>query len=107
MNYSDIMNEISNDELLKGLLGYGMFAEKIPPVFTSKPLYDYCITNGYSWLRDDAHSAISYESMRNISIPRILSIPYPTCFVNQCKFLADNWYDFTNHTSGRIWRYSI
>lgn len=102
------MNQISKDELLEGLLGFGMFAEKIPPIFTSKPLYDYCIANGYSWLNDKAHSAISYESMRNISIPRILSIPYPTTYVNQCKFISENWNDdnlklyFFEKTDGQI-----
>lgn len=91
------MNQISKDELLEGLLDFGMFAEKIPPIFTSKPLYDYCIANGYSWLNDKAHSAISYESMRNISIPRILSIPYPTSYVNQCRFLSENWDELKNY----------
>jgi hypothetical protein len=96
-SYFDYMNEITKDELFEGLLGYGMFAEKIPPIFTSEPLYDYCIANGYSWLNEKAHSAISYESMRNISIPRILSIPYPTTYVNQCKFVSDNWDDLQLH----------
>jgi hypothetical protein len=93
ITYSDIMYDITKDEILEGLLGYGMFAEKIPPIFTSKPLYDYCIDNGYNWLDTKAHSAVPYESMRNISVPRIFSIPYPTSYVNQCKFISDNWDD--------------
>ncbi len=95
--YSDFMIEITKDEIFEGLLGYGMFAEKIPPIFTSEPLYDYCIANGFSWLNKEAHSAISYESMRNISIPRVLSIPYPTTYINQCKFISDNWDDVQLH----------
>jgi hypothetical protein len=91
------MREITKEELLESLLGYGMFAEKIPPIFTSEPLYDYCNANGYSWLDNEAHSAISYENMRNISIPRILSIPYPATYVNQCKFISDNWDDIQQH----------
>ena len=91
------MIEITKDEIFEGLLGYGMFAEKIPPIFTSEPLYDYCIANGFSWLNKEAHSAISYESMRNISIPRVLSIPYPTTYINQCKFISDNWDDVQLH----------
>jgi hypothetical protein len=96
-SYFDYLNEITKDELLEGLLGYGMFAEKIPPIFTSEPLFNYCIANGYSWLDKKAHSAISYESMRNISVPRILSIPYPTTYVSQCKFISDNWDDVLLH----------
>jgi len=97
ITYSDIMYDITKDEILEGLLGYGMFAEKIPPIFTSKPLYDYCITNGYHWLDEKAHSAIPYESMRNISVPRVLSIPYPTCYVNQCVFLYKKWDYIQDH----------
>lgn len=39
--YSDFMNAISADEVYEGLLGYGMFSEKIPPMFTSE---DFLIT---------------------------------------------------------------
>ena len=96
-SYFDYANEISKDELLEGLLGYGMFAEKVPPIFTSESLYEYCIANGYDWLDKKEHSAISYESMRNISIPRILSIPYPTTYINQCKFISDKWDDIQQY----------
>ncbi|GHA77999.1 hypothetical protein GCM10009007_18740 [Formosimonas limnophila] len=34
--------ELDADSLFQGLLGYGMFAEKIPNLFTSKPFYRYC-----------------------------------------------------------------
>lgn len=96
-SYFDYSNEISKDELLEGLLGYGMFPEKVPPIFTSEALYEYCIANGYDWLDKKEHSAISYESMRNISIPRILSIPYPTTYINQCKFISDKWDDIQQY----------
>lgn len=35
--YIDFMDEISEDELYEGLLAYGFFAEKLPPVFTAVP----------------------------------------------------------------------
>jgi len=91
--YYDFMNELSKDELIEGLIGYGMFAEKIPPIFTSIPLFDYCKRIGYSWTSKKEHSAISYESMRNISVPRILSIPHPAAYVNQCKYISEVWDD--------------
>ena len=34
--YYDFIKEISADELYDGLLGYGLFSEKLPPVFTSE-----------------------------------------------------------------------
>ena len=39
--YVDFMNEISADELYKGLLAYGFFSEKILPIFTSEPFFNY------------------------------------------------------------------
>lgn len=33
--YTEFMDEISADELYEGLLAYGFFAEKLPPVFTA------------------------------------------------------------------------
>lgn len=35
--YTDFMDELSSDELYEGLLAYGFFAEKLPPVFTAVP----------------------------------------------------------------------
>lgn len=34
--YMDYMDEISSDELYEGLLSYGLFADKLPPVFTGE-----------------------------------------------------------------------
>lgn len=91
------MNEITQDDLLEGLLGYGMFADKIPPIFTSLPLYNFCKSTGYTWTSKKDFSSISYESIRNISVPRILSIPHPAAYVNQCKYLHDIWPDLQKH----------
>lgn len=35
--YADYMDEISADDLYKGLLAFGLFSNKIPPVFSSTP----------------------------------------------------------------------
>jgi len=35
------MTDIDKNKLYSGLLGYGMFSENLPPVFTSKPFYEY------------------------------------------------------------------
>ena len=40
--YYEFMNELSSDELYEGLLGYGLFNDKLPPVLTSKVFSDYC-----------------------------------------------------------------
>jgi len=54
--YTEYLDEITADELYEGLLGYGMFANRLPPVFTSVPFFDYCQANnpggfGFSAIR--------------------------------------------------------
>lgn len=41
-SYADLMNEISADELYERLLAYGLFADKLPPIFSSVDFYHYC-----------------------------------------------------------------
>lgn len=43
--YGEYLDEITANELYEGLLGYGMFANKLPPVFTSVPFFNYCQAN--------------------------------------------------------------
>lgn len=91
MKYYEFIKDITKDDLLEGLLGYGMFADKIPPIFTSLPFFQFCKSKGFSWGDKKNHSSVSYESIRNISVPRILSIPHPEAYANQCKHLHDIW----------------
>jgi len=42
--YTEFLDEISFNDLYEGLLAYGFFAEKLPPVFTAVPFFDYCKT---------------------------------------------------------------
>lgn len=74
--YIDFMDEISDDALYEGLLAYGFFAEKLPPVFTAVPFFEYCkgLETSFSqgW-----NEYISFRVMRNIGTPRIMGIPNP------------------------------
>lgn len=45
-SYMQCMEEITKEELLDRLLGYGMFSEKWPPIFTSERLCDFWKKNG-------------------------------------------------------------
>lgn len=40
-SYADFLDELSADDIFEGLLGWGLFGDKVPPIFTSKPFYDY------------------------------------------------------------------
>lgn len=40
--YFDFMSEIKADELYDSLVSYGMFSEKLPPIFSGELFLDYC-----------------------------------------------------------------
>ena len=84
--YTMNLDEITQDELFDGLVGYGFFAEKIPPFLTSEAFLEFC-KNPPPRFPFEAKPTryISYESIRNINIPRILSIPHPISYRNQCQ----------------------
>lgn len=47
--YADYMDEISADDLYKGLLSYGLFSEKLPPIFESCQFYEFCAKKRYNF----------------------------------------------------------
>lgn len=108
-SYCEFMDEITADELYEGLLAYGFFAEKMPPVFTAIPFFDYCKTLSvtFSFSRDEY---ISFRTMRNISIPRQMGIPTPMSYQRLCATLRDNWGKMQQHfhaqTDGQSYRLS-
>lgn len=92
------MNEITDEELYEGLLGFGMFSDKLPPFLTSKPFYDYCKINSPKFNNTKPEqSYIYYESMRNINVPRPLGIPTPMSYQKLCLHLKNNWDKIVNH----------
>jgi len=95
-SYIDCKNEISDDELFDGLVGFGLFAEKIPNFLTSEHFLKFIKTLDLP-LKIKPTDYIRYSSMRNINIPRPLAIPEPFAYSNQCKSLSDNWSKIKNH----------
>ncbi|MCB4776837.1 MAG: RNA-directed DNA polymerase [Sulfurovum sp.] len=92
-NYSDNLNEIDKDELFEGLLGYGLFEEKIPNFLSSESFFAFCKRQESSFFTDYNKPAkfIKYDSMRNINIPREIAIPNPMAYRNLCHILSENW----------------
>lgn len=88
--YSDFTDEISQSEIYEGLLGHGLFSEKLPPVFSSEGFFHYCFTQSPVF-PDKPHAYVFYESMRNTNVPRQLGIPDPMAYQLLCKCIADNW----------------
>lgn len=96
--YYDYMNEISSDELFEGLLGYGLFTDKIPDIFTSEMFYDYC-KNKISRRKYEqkGRDYVRYETMRNTNTIRNLAIPSPFAYANLCLYISNNWDKFQIH----------
>lgn len=42
-SYLEHMESITSEALYRGLLGYGLFGEKLPPIFSSFDFYQWCI----------------------------------------------------------------
>lgn len=103
-HYYDFTNELSSREIYKGLLAYGLFSEKLPPVFTAKGFFDYCESKAPTFPKKPMEY-IYHESMRNINTPRPLGIPNPASYQQLCKYISDIWPElqqhFENETKGQ------
>ena len=88
--YYELLSEISSDELYEGLVSYGLFAEKIPPVFSSKAFYNYCANNTISQ-NNQSHEYIYFEIIRNTNVPCAMGIPNPFAYNTLCKYISDQW----------------
>ncbi len=89
-HYYDYTSELSPDDIYEGLLAYGLFTDKLPPIFTSKPFFDYCKKNNPTFSKTPS-DYIYYESIRNINIPRQFGIPNPMAYHYLCKYISDVW----------------
>lgn len=95
--YLQQMQSISAQNLFEGFLGYGLFAEKIPPFLTSESFMEYVKTASHKIFEKTDKGFIQYESIRNINVPRLLAIPEPIAYRNLCKCLSDNWENLIQH----------
>lgn len=93
--YYEFMNEISEDELFEGLLSYGMFGEKLPPIFKAQGFFNYIDDSKSGRERECGY--VTFESMRNTLTPRTFGIPNPFAYYKLCKTLSDNWFDIREH----------
>ena len=91
MKYSDYIDEITSNEIYDGLIGCGMFAEKIPNFLTSSEFLNYTKTLALPLTTVKDKDYIRYSSMRNINIPRPMAIPEPFAYTNLCNSISQEW----------------
>lgn len=95
--YYDFIKEISADELYDGLLGYGLFSEKLPPIFTSENFLYYCKKQKQPLSSKKGTDYIHFDSIRNINIPRSLGIANPITYQALCFCLKKYWEKIQQH----------
>ena len=94
--YSHYTSEITKHELFDGLVGCGLFAQKIPSFFCSKQFLEYIKTLSLP-IDEKEKDYVRYFNMRNINIPRPLAIPTPFAYSNLCNTLKFNWDKIQQH----------
>ena len=91
------MDEISSDELYEKLILYGLFSEKLPDVFDCTDFLNFCSQKNRKGFQGGKYNYVSYESMRNNNVPRIIGIPTPMSYQLLCRCISDNWTDIRDH----------
>jgi hypothetical protein len=100
-------SSLSPDDVSTGLLDFGLFAEKVPPCFTSKGLAELAAAS-YADIFDEpgklkdsvektSHDYIRYEAIRDINIPRHLGIPHPESYALQALAIKKHWEEIKAH----------
>lgn len=97
LKYYQFLANISKDELFTGLVGYGMFPEKIPPIFTSLSWLRFVNNNPTLKYSEKPSQYIFYETMRNTNVPRKMGIPNPITYTRLCQHIQKFWPDICQH----------
>jgi len=105
--YSEHMRRLTPNTIYDGLVGYGLFSEKLPPVFTSEPFLKFCkehpdklyLPNPGDDYNKNLHCRqyVQYESNRNNKDFRQLGVPNPLAYELLCRFIRDNWSSIQKH----------
>lgn len=101
--------DLSELEVLVGLLDHGLFAEKIPPCFTSKGLAEFVTGTMLTFLDEPdenklkkilgkrSNDYIRYEALRDLNVPRHLGIPHPQAYAIQSLAISKHWREIAVH----------
>lgn len=100
---------LSADAAFVGLVDYGLFAEKLPPYFSSEGLSSHVpqdlmgITTENRkreltrLLKNRVHDYIRYEALLNVKVFRPIGIPHPESHLIQCLALKRYWKEIVEH----------
>ena len=106
ISYSEHMRRLTQNMIYDGLVGYGLFSEKMPPVFTSEPFLKFCKDHpdklylpnpGGAYGNLYCRQYVQYESNRNNKDFRQLGVPNPFAYELLCRYIRDNWSTIQKH----------
>jgi hypothetical protein len=91
------MDEITPDELYDRMVQYGLFSEKLPPIFDASDFLSYCKKEGRPTFPQQWYPYASFDSMRNTNIPRTIGIPTPMAHERVCACMKEHWRNLQEH----------
>lgn len=100
ISYSDHMRRLTQNMIYDGFVGYGLFSEKLPPVFTSESFLKFCKDHPEKLFLPNPEDVygnlhcrqyVQYESNRNNKDFRQLGVPNPFAYELLCRYIRDNW----------------
>lgn len=107
--YYSTKEQLSPFDVFIGLLDHGLFAEKIPPCFTSQGLADFVVEKMGEMLNeaDDsklkaaldkcAHDYMRYDALRDSNVPRHMGVPHPEAYAVQALAITKHWQTIATH----------
>ena len=94
-SYADCIEELGAGAVYEGLLCFGLFGDKIPPVLSSKSFFDY-ISGKKQGSNKKSNGWITYRYTRNSSEYREFGIPNPFVYEALARCIRDNWSEIQN-----------
>lgn len=94
--YASFLDELSADDVFEGLLGWGLFGNKVPPIFTSKPFYDYRISRSDFPDKRKKYGWVTYRYMKHTTHFREFGIPEPFAYEALVRHIVNHWEKIKN-----------
>ncbi len=101
--------ELCPSDVLRGILEYGLFPEKIPPCFSSIGLADFASLYFNGLLDEESNKKLKdkiiglrsdyvrYQSLRDSNTPRNMGIPHPAAYAIQALAISKCWREIAEH----------
>lgn len=87
----DIFKKLKKATVFRKLLDYGLFSEKLNPIFSSASYGKWIRKEGLKVYKKREFSTVSFHLTRNNNAPRVIEIPHPISYYRLCNEIKKNW----------------